>query len=131
MDALQCPNDPKRTSIGYNCCRARPAQTSKCTRPLGDEGRFLFSLRFSFRRQFAQQTPSCPNRVSAPELRCLFAVLGSYFHRSVFNRIGSTDNAALKYGRNFSPDSRRGHNTPPVMSLFEADADVHPVNAGL
>jgi hypothetical protein len=25
-----------------------------------------------------------PNRVSAPELRCLFAVLGSYFHRFVF-----------------------------------------------
>jgi hypothetical protein len=36
-------------------------------------------------------------------------VLGSYFHRSVFNRIRSADNAALKYGCNFSPDDRRAH----------------------
>ena len=74
-------------------------------------------LCLSFRRQFAQLTPSCPNRVSAPELRCLFAVLGSYFYRSVFNRIRSADNATLKYGRNFSPDNRRGHSVSPAYEF--------------
>jgi hypothetical protein len=84
---------------------------------------------YAFPSAANSQTPSCPNRVSAPELRCLFAVPGSYFHRSVFNRIRSADDAALKYGRNFSPNNRRGHSAPPRMSLVEATPGVHPAKA--
>jgi hypothetical protein len=41
---------------------------------------------------------------------------GSCARGFVFNRIRSADNASLKYGRNFSPDYRRGTR----MSLVEA-----------
>ena len=53
-------------------------------------------------------------------------MLGSYFHRSVFNRIRSADNAALKYGRNFLPDDRRGHSAPPLSLVEAAPGYIRP-----
>jgi hypothetical protein len=34
-----------------------------------------------------------------------------------------------KYGRNFSPNNRRGHSAPPPRSLIEAAPGVHPAKA--
>jgi hypothetical protein len=34
--------------------------------------------------------------------------------------------AALKYGRNFSPDNRRGHSAPPPRSLVEVAPGIYP-----
>ena len=40
---------------------------------------------------------------------------------------GSRD---LKYGRNFSPNNRRGHSAPPRLSLIETAPGVHPAKTG-
>jgi len=41
----------------------------------------------------------------------------------------TADDAAFKYGRNLSPDNRRGHSAPPARSLIEAAPGAHPAKA--
>ncbi len=55
-----------------------------------------------------------------------------YFYRSIFNRIRSADDVALKYGRNFSPDNRCGHDALPPFAVDgrAQRADAHMAFTG-